>query len=178
MTLEPEYPALKALGLVDISRTPKIEGNLMKGLDVSLTDAGRRESRGWKREQHGGVDYWTLPIARRQLKQIVGLRVLADGKAEAEFTWSWLPNRTGAVIGATVDSMTTEWEASVKRSEQGYLDQFNHRRVDPLLRMQMDTLHTHLASRRGQISVRQHYACEEGRRVEGIHRGRPVLPVR
>lgn len=55
-----------------------------------------------------------------------------------------LPNKTGTAIGTAVDSVTAEWEASAKRSEQEYLDQFNHHRVGPLLRMQMDTFHTHL----------------------------------
>jgi hypothetical protein len=145
MTFEPEYPALKGLGLIDINGMPKIEENLMKGLDISLTEAGRRESRNWKREQHGESAYWTIPIANRQLKQIIGFRSLEEGKAEVEFAWSWLPNRTGAAIGVTVDSLTTEWEASMKRSEHEYADQFSHRRVSALERMQMDTLHMRLA---------------------------------
>lgn len=62
----------------------------MKGLDVSLTEAGRRESRNWRWEQHGDGDYWTIPIASRQLKQIIGFRALEDGKTEVEFIWSWL----------------------------------------------------------------------------------------
>jgi hypothetical protein len=77
MTYEPEYPALKALGLIDIHGAPKMDGNL---------------------------------------------RALEDGKTEVEFSWSWLPNKTGMAIAAVVDSAIAEREAAVNRSEQVYLE--------------------------------------------------------
>ena len=65
----------------------------MKGLTVSLTEAGQRASRDWKAQQHGAVRYWIVPIASRQIRQVIGIRGLETGKAEVEFAWSWMPNK-------------------------------------------------------------------------------------
>jgi hypothetical protein len=64
-------------------------------------------------------------MARQELNALSpATQGLEDGKTEVEFSWSWLPNRTGMAIAAVVDSAIAERKAVVNRSEQAYLEQF------------------------------------------------------
>jgi hypothetical protein len=131
----PEYPALRTLGLIEILGAPKVDGVFFKGLEVALTSAGKRESTNWKREDSGRATSWTVPIARRQLREILGVRALPDGTSEVEFMWSWAPNAVGVAIGNEADAAAVFREESSKKAEQAYRDQFDHNPVDPLVRV-------------------------------------------
>ena len=147
---DPEYPALKSLGWIDIRGPLKIDGLSAKGLDILLTDKGISESRSWKREETSNGVFWTMPIANRKLKEIIGIGPSENKKAEVEFSWSWIPNRAGEAIATAVDSLTKMRDAYIKEDERAYQEKLERAHVDTLVRLQADMFH----QQRAQQEVR------------------------
>ena len=84
------YFTLQDLGLIRYV----VEGIVV---DVQLTPAGERASRGWRKfytGNYGGSSMWFIPVATRVL--IEARLVAAD---RVQFLWRWEPNEVGKALG-------------------------------------------------------------------------------
>ena len=84
------YFTLQDLGLICYV----VEGIVV---DVQLTSAGERASRGWRKfytGNYGGSSMWFIPVATRVL--IEARRGAAD---RVRFVWKWEPNEIGKALG-------------------------------------------------------------------------------
>lgn len=67
----------------------------MKGETLVLTDKGTNDRRFLLRP-NGSLD--VVPLAKKELGEVTGVRATTAGEAEADFTWRWVPNELGTLL--------------------------------------------------------------------------------
>jgi hypothetical protein len=95
----PYRGVLKELSLVTVkARFAGVEdGRNVFDLDIRLTDAGRKL---WQ-EAGAPVNEAAIPLAKRELLEVTGLTggdATQAARAEAEFTWQWVPTAAGRAM--------------------------------------------------------------------------------
>jgi hypothetical protein len=65
--------------------------------DIMLTEKSRSDKRFLLRE-NGLLD--VVPLAKKEMGDVIAVRPNADGSVNADFTWRWLPNEVGTAFTA------------------------------------------------------------------------------
>lgn len=79
--------------------------------DIMLNDRSRNDKRFLIRP-NGLLD--VVPLARKEVAKVTGVRSNPDGTASADFTWKWLPNEVGSAFktGLLADRYAATYNAS------------------------------------------------------------------
>jgi len=104
---DPHYRLMEKAGLMKLAKAPR-------GAElISLTPAGEHlfstipDTKKWK-EPDGTFSY-QVPLAQRQLVNIVDVTMNGVNNATVQYTWKWLPNQMGDLFdagGTTVKSFS------------------------------------------------------------------------
>jgi hypothetical protein len=79
-----------------------------------LTPEGLEAAREW---EPTGPDSWRVPIAQRELLEVVATKTEGDG-ARADFRWKWVRNRVGEALNQP-DAREHTSQASFERYDKG-----------------------------------------------------------
>ena len=116
----PNYRLLEKAGLLNIG---KDKG---RATPVTLTAEGRKlmadlPGVSKSKDAKDGTDIYVVPVAERVLSGTPHITMTGMGRAKAEFTWAWAPNKVGEMLdasGALVKSFNT-WDRGT------LIDKFN-----------------------------------------------------
>jgi hypothetical protein len=96
----PQYTVFKSLGLIELSdikkesQDPQTSGFTERTL-VSLTEKGKSESKNWKQNRE---NEWQVPVAARELVEIIKIHYDKDVPVGIEFFWTYVPNKMGEAL--------------------------------------------------------------------------------
>jgi hypothetical protein len=68
--------------------------------DVMLNDKSRNDKRFLLRP-NGLLD--VVPLAKKEMGNVIAVRPAADGQPVAEFSWKWIPNEVGASLTSGIE---------------------------------------------------------------------------
>jgi hypothetical protein len=117
---QPHYPALKSLGLIDLTEVKK-EGadsptsTATETTRVWLTDKGKNESKNWKQTRESE---WQVPVATPDIVKIIKIHDDHDRPVGIEFSWTTVPNSIGEALKYT--AQIEKAYAKIERSEDGW----------------------------------------------------------
>lgn len=81
---------------------------------ISLTSKASSDKRFLVRA-NGILDI--VPLAKKEMSEVTAVRANPDGTAEADFTWTWVPNEIGALLadryaGTQKSTATLMWDGT------------------------------------------------------------------
>lgn len=129
---EPEYPALRSLGLIEINllQADAFTTSPFAEATVRLTLDGLRESQHWTKWEREKTTY-ILPIAARRLRQVTGIRYQELGSATADFDWVWVPNRYGQAVNHEIPRIRKMYTAVMGKISQQEAATSSGQKADP-----------------------------------------------
>jgi hypothetical protein len=131
---DPMYQVVQEFGLI------KIADDGSGGTMVTLTDKGQRESKNWKtfvpaKAPSPDFRVYELPIGVRHLESVSAPRPAKDGRAEADFRWTWAPNEIGKRFflptvpfqgTAVFEQVGGKWKLVEGEAEPGFSSRLTH----------------------------------------------------
>jgi hypothetical protein len=120
--LDPIYPALQSMGLItvtDVHSDMPVAFPIAKAtVEVTAADADRQEWRQVRVETC--CVRWSVPLAKRSIIAIIGIREINSDTREVEFQWKWRLTRLG---GAVVNQ-----RPEIEKRHSALLDQLSKQR--------------------------------------------------
>jgi len=107
------YPAMQSAGYIETT-------DALNGINVTLTEKGRRESANWKCNVRydGQTECW-FPSLAREVVEVTGITEGDGTKADATFTWRWKPlNDVGKAMN--LDAVTHQGRAAFQKYDDGW----------------------------------------------------------
>jgi hypothetical protein len=131
---DPMYQVVQEFGLI------KIADDGSGGTVVTLTEKGQRESKNWKtfvppKAPSPDFRVYELPIGVRHLESVSAPRAAKDGRAEADFRWTWAPNEIGKRFflptvtfqgTAAFELVAGKWKLVEGDAEPGFTSRLTH----------------------------------------------------
>jgi hypothetical protein len=111
--LDPIYPALTDLGLIEISSIDESSLPMVKAIvTLRFQDQAEKE---WKHEAVEGGVAWTVPLGVRECTSIIGVRSINTEATEVEFEWKWHLTRYGTAVAAQRSEIGRRYQEIIDR---------------------------------------------------------------
>lgn len=113
------YRVLDELDLIEIRA-----GSTKQTTFVELTERGLEASRQWEWKRSEGTDgkrtwdVWEVPVASREIVQVLKPASGVPGTAVVEIVWKWVPNPLGEKLVLQMEPVRTS--TSFKKDEKGW----------------------------------------------------------
>jgi hypothetical protein len=116
----PQYTVFKSLGLIELIELKKESPESQTSIStektlVSLTDKGKSESKNWQQRRE---NEWQIPVATREVVEIMKIHYDKDVPVGIEFSWTYVPNKMGEALKLTYQ--TEKAYAKIQFVEDGW----------------------------------------------------------